>query len=82
MEAYLIESPDLEYQFFSKSTKFQKHRFKKIYWILTSLDGPTKFPYNGSLYVEVHCIVIEYENGKIKSVHFLVQLIDLEVPND
>jgi len=38
--------------------------------------------YNRSLYVEVHCIVLEYENEKAKVVHYLVQLVDLDDPND
>jgi len=35
-------------------------------------DSPIKFPYNRSIDVEVHCAVIEYENEKAKSAHYLI----------
>ena len=50
--------------------------------MLTSLDGPTQFPYNRSIDVEVHYAVIEYENRKAKPANYLVQFIDIEEPND
>lgn len=56
--------------------------FKRIHWFLTSPDGPTKIPYNRSLYIEVHYVVIEYENKKPKSTYYLVQLVDLDNPNN
>ena len=56
--------------------------FKRIHWILTSPDGPTKILYNESLYVEIYCAVIESENGTTKPVHYLIQLIDVEDLND
>jgi len=56
--------------------------FKRIHWILTSPDGPTKIPYNRSAHVEVHCAVIRYKNRKAKPAHYFVQLIDIKDPND
>ena len=55
---------------------------RMIHWILVSLNGPTKIPYNRFLYVEVYCALIEYENGKIKPAHYLTQIIYLDDPND
>ena len=54
--------------------------FKRIHWILTSLNGLAKFLHNRSLDVEIHCAVIKYEYGKAKLAHYLGQLIDLEEP--
>ena len=56
--------------------------FKRIHWIITSPDGPTKISYNRCLYVEVHCTVIKYENGKAKPACYVVQIIDFDDPND
>jgi len=42
MVACLIEIPDPKYSFFSRLTKFQRCMFRKIHWILTSPDNPTK----------------------------------------
>jgi len=56
--------------------------FKRIHWILTSHDSPTKFSYNRSLYVEEHCAIIESENGTAKLANNLVHLVDLDDPND
>jgi len=28
--------------------------------------------------VEVHCALIEYENGKVKSAHYLVQIVNVD----
>jgi len=50
--------------------------FRKVHWILTSPDGPTKIPYNRCLYLEVHCVLIEYKNRKAKLAHYLVQIVD------
>ena len=52
--------------------------FKRIHQVFISPDSPTKFPYNRSIDVEVHCAVIEYEKGKVKPAHYLVLLTDLE----
>ena len=72
MVACLMEIPDPKYPFFSRLTKFQQCMLKRIHWILTSLNGPTKNLYNRSLYVELHCAVIEYENENTKPAEFLV----------
>ena len=53
-----------------------------IYQVFTSPYNPTKFSYNRSINIEVHCIVIEYENEKAKPTHYLIQLIDLKDPHD
>ena len=80
--AYFLEIPHLEKPFFQSLTRFQKCMFKRIHQVFISLDSPTKFPYNRSIDVEVHCTVIEYENGKAKPVHYLVRLTDLEDLDD
>jgi len=67
-----MEIPDPKFPFFSTLTKFQQCMFKKIHWILISPDGPTKIPYSRSLYLEVHCALIEYENEKVKPARYLV----------
>jgi len=67
-----MELPDPKCSFFSKLITFQPGMFERIHWILTSPDGRTKNAYNRSMYVEVHCAVIEYENGKAKAAHYLV----------
>ena len=82
MIPYVIQILNPKYQFFSRLTKFQQCMFKRIHWIRTSTDGPTNVAYNRSLYVKVHCVVIEYENEKAKLAHYLVQLIDLDDHND
>ena len=56
--------------------------FRRIHQVSISSDSPTKFPYNRSIDVEVHCVVIEYENGKAKPAHYLIQLIDSEDLDD
>ena len=55
--------------------------FKMINWIFISPDGPTKVPYNRSLYVQEHCAIIECENKKSKPAHSLVQLVNLDDRN-
>ena len=37
-----------------------------------------KFPYNGSIDIEVHCAVVEYENEKAKPAYYLIRLTELE----
>ena len=64
MVAYFLEIPNPENSFFQILTKFQKYMFKRIHQVFISPDNPTKFPHNRSTDVEVHCAVIEYENGK------------------
>ena len=66
MIVYFLEIPNPEKSFFKSPTKFQKCMFKKIHQVFISPDNPTKFPYNRSIDVEVHCAVIEYENRKAK----------------
>ena len=41
-----------------------------------------KILYIRSLYVEVHYVTLEYENEKAKPSHCLIQLVDLDDPND
>jgi len=82
MIAYFLEIPNPEKPFFQSLTKFQKYIFKRIHQVFISPDSPTKFPYNQSIDVEVHCAVIEYENEKAKLAHYLVQLTNLEDLND
>ena len=77
MIAYFLEVPNPENLFFQSLTKFQKCMFKRIHQIFISPDSPTKFPYNQIIEIEVHCAVIEYENGKAKLAHYLVRLTDL-----
>ena len=82
MIVYLMEISDPQFPFFSTLTKFQQCMFNKIHWVLTSPDGPTKIPYSRPLYLEVHCALIKYENGKVKPAHYLVQIIDYNNPYD
>jgi len=56
--------------------------FRRIHQVFISLDSPTKFPYNRSIDVKVHCAVIEYENGKANPAHYLIRLTDLEDLDD
>ena len=32
--------------------------------------------------MEVHCVLVEYENGKVKPARYLVQIADFNEPND
>ena len=50
--------------------------------MLTSLDGPTKLPICRCLSVEVYSTLIEYENGKAKLGHYLIQIVDYNDLND
>ena len=38
--------------------------------------------YNRNIDVEVHCAVIDYENGKDKPAHYLFRLTDLQDLDD
>ena len=49
---------------------------RRIHWILTSLDGPTKVPVHRCLNLEVYSASIEYENEKAKPAHYLIQIVD------
>ena len=82
MIVYLMEIPNPKFPFFSTLTKFQQCMFKKIHWIPTFPDGLTKILYSKPLYLEVHCALIEYKNGKAKPTHYLVQIIDYDDPYD
>ena len=55
MVAYFLEIPNPENPFFHCLTKFQKCIFKRIHQGFTSANSPTKFPYNKSIDVKVHC---------------------------
>ena len=70
MIAYFLEIPNPKNPFFESLTKFQKCIFKRIHQVFISPDSLTKFPYNRSIDVEVHRVVIEYENGKAKLDHY------------
>ena len=76
MVNYHMEISNPTYPFFSKLIKFQRCIFEGIHWILTPSDAPTKIPYNRSTYVKVYYVMIESENGKVKSAHYYVQLVD------
>jgi len=82
MIAYFQEISNPEKPFFQSLIKFQKCVFKRIHQVFISLDSATKFPYNRSIDVEVHCVVIAYENGNAKLAHYLIRLIDLEDHDD
>jgi len=71
MIAYFLDIPNPENSFFHYLIKFQKCVYKRIHQVFTSPDNPTKFPYNRSIDVEVHCVVIEYESGRVKLTHYL-----------
>jgi len=80
MVAYLMKISDPNYPFFLRPN-FNSVCSKRIRWIVTSPYGPIKIPCNRSEYVEVHCVIIDYANGKAKPIHYLVQLVDLDNPN-
>jgi len=82
MVAYFLEIPNLGNPFFHCLTKFQKCMFKRIRQVFMSPNSPTKFPYNRSIDVEVHYVVIEYEKRKAKLTHYLIRLTDLEDLDD
>lgn len=56
--------------------------FRRIHWILTSPDGPTKITVQKCLKLEVYSALIEYENGRAKPAHYLIQIIDCDDLND
>ena len=76
-----MEIPDPKYPFFSRLIHFTNAGLKAR-WIVNSPDDRTKISCNRGLHVEVHCVVIEYENGKVKPAHYLIQIVDLNDPND
>jgi len=78
MIAYFLEIPNPENPFFQNLTKFKKCMFKRIHQVFISPDSPTKFSYNRSINVEVHCAIVEYEHGKATPAHYLIRLTDLE----
>ena len=82
MILYFTEIPDPKFPFFSTLTKFHQCMFKKIYWILTSPEGPTKNPVRRYLTLEVYSTLIEYKNGKAKPAHYLIQIVDCDDLND
>ena len=82
MILYFIKIPDPKFSFCSKLTKFQQCMFRRIYWILTSLDILTKIPFSRCLNLEVHGALIEYKNEKAKLAHYLIQIIDSNDPCD
>ena len=82
MIVYFMEILDQKFLFSPTLTKFQQCVFKKIHWILISLDGPTKISYSRPLYLEVHYALIEYKNDKAKPAHCLVQIVDYDDPCD
>ena len=56
--------------------------FKRIHWILNSLEGPTKILVRKCLTLKVYSTPIEYENEKAKPAHYLVQIIDCDDLNE
>jgi len=82
MVLYFIEILDPKFPFFSKMTKFQQCMFKRIHWILTAPDGPTKVAVGRCLNLEVYSALIEYENGKAKPANYLIQIGNYDNLND
>ena len=82
MILYFTEILDLKFRFFSTLTTFQQCMFKRIYWILTSPESPTKIPVCRCLTLEIYSALIEYENGKAKLAHYLVEIVDCDDLND
>jgi len=82
MVLYLIEIPDPKFPFSSTLTNFQQYMFKRIHWIFTSLEGPTKIIFRGCLMLEVYSTLIEYENGKGKPTHHVGQIVDCDDLNN
>jgi len=74
------EIPDPKFPFFSTLTKFQQCIFRRIHWILTFPNGPTKAAVHRCLTLEVYSALIEYENEKVKPAHYLVQLLIAMIP--
>ena len=82
MVLYFTEIPDPKFPFFSTLTKFQQCIFKRIHWVLTSPEGPTKISVCRYLTLDVYSALIEYENRKAKLAHYLVEIIDCDDLND
>jgi len=82
MILYFSKVSDPNFSFFSTLIKFQQYMFKRFHWILKSSEGPTKIPVRRYLTIEIYSILIEYENGKAKPAHYLVQIVDCDDPND
>jgi len=82
MVIYFSEIPNPENPFFQSLTKFQNYMFKRIHQVFISPDSPTKFSYNKSIDVEVHCAVIQYENEKAKPAYYLIRLTNLKELDD
>jgi len=61
MVAYFLNILNPKNSFFHYLTNFQKCMFNRIHQVFISPKSPTKFPYNRSIDIEVHCAVIEYE---------------------
>jgi len=72
MVAYFLEIPNPKNRFFQSLTNFQKCMFKRIHQVFICIDSPIKFSYNKSIDVEVHRVVIEYENVKSKAAHYFI----------
>ena len=82
MVVHFTEIPYQICSFFSTLTKFQQCMFRKIHWILTSPNGPTKVPICRCINLEVYSALTEYENEKAKPSHYLVQIVDYDDLND
>jgi len=67
MVLYFIEIPNPKVPFFLRLTKFQQCMFRRIHWIVTSPEGPTKIPVSRCLNLEVYSALIEYKNEKLTS---------------
>ena len=82
MIVILMEISYPKYSFFSRHLSFNNACLKGFIGLSHLLMGPTEVSYNGSLYVNVHYVVIEYENGKVKLAHYLILVVDLDNPNN
>jgi len=82
MVIYFMEFLDPKYPFFFIPTKFLQCIFKRIHWILTSSNGPIKISYNTCTYMVLHYPFVEYENGKVKPAHYVVEIVDFNDAND
>ena len=67
---HFTEIPVQKFSLFSTSTKFQQHMFKRINWILTSPESPTKISICICLTLVVYSTLVEYENRKAKLAHY------------
>jgi len=55
---------------------------KRIHWILTSPNGPTKVSVHRCLNLKVYSALIEYKNRKVKPACYLIYIIDYDNLND